>query len=162
MLDFEVQRCTRRCAKTERELKPGEVFYSVLVGEGSQVVRHDYAEDAWEGAPETALGWWKSRMPGSDPHKMSWAPNDVILHYFEELGNDERSADERYILTLLMLRRRILRLEEAVRDDEGREVMTVHCAKTDNDYRVPIACPTEERAREIQEKLGSLLFANGT
>jgi len=54
-----------------------------------------------------------------------------------------------------------VRLEETGKDDMGREVMTVHCARTENDYLVPIVCPTEERAREIQEKLGSLLFASG-
>ena len=36
MLDFEVQRCTRRCAATDRELKPGETFYSTLVVVGAK------------------------------------------------------------------------------------------------------------------------------
>ena len=161
MLDFEVQRCTRRCAKTQRELKPGEVIYSVLVPEGPQVVRYDYAEGAWEGAPEAALGWWRWRIPSGESPGVRWAPNDVMLRYFEELAGDEASADERYLLTLLLLRRRIVRLEETSRDDLGREVMTVHCAKTDNVYHVPVVCPAGERARQIQEKLGRLLFADG-
>ena len=31
MLDFDVQRCTRRCSGSDRELKAGEWVYSALV-----------------------------------------------------------------------------------------------------------------------------------
>ena len=60
-MDFEVQRFTRRCAATDRELAPGELFYSVLLAEGAEVVRHDYAAEAWNGPTvRAAPGWWKS------------------------------------------------------------------------------------------------------
>ena len=47
VFDFEIQNCTRRCAETDRELKPGDVYYSVLIADGASIVRRDYAEDAW-------------------------------------------------------------------------------------------------------------------
>ena len=37
MLDFEVQRCTRKCCETDAILQPGDEFYSALVAQGSQV-----------------------------------------------------------------------------------------------------------------------------
>ncbi len=52
MLDFEIQRCTRRCAKTDRELAAGETYYSVLISTGGKVERRDYSAEAWEGSPE--------------------------------------------------------------------------------------------------------------
>ena len=70
MIDFEVQRCTRRCAKTDREFKAGEVFYSILVSQGAAVVRYDYSSEAWEGPPEEAIGWWKSQMPDANANKL--------------------------------------------------------------------------------------------
>ncbi len=87
-MDFEVQRFTRRCAATDRELAPGELFYSVLLAEGAEVVRHDYAAEAWNGPPVEALGWWKSQLPAADakPKKPQWAPNDVMLRLFDELA----------------------------------------------------------------------------
>jgi hypothetical protein len=160
MLDFEVQRCTRRCAKTDRELKSRETFYSVLIAEGSQVVRYDYAEDTWEGAPEGALGWWKSRMPEPDANKLHWAPNDIMLDYFEQLEREEGKSDERYILALLLIRRRVVRLEETEADEAGREVMILYCPKNENQYKVAVASPAGDRIREIQEQLARLLFAD--
>jgi hypothetical protein len=162
VFDFDVQRCTRRCAASDRELKPGEAFYSALVSEGANVVRYDYAEDAWPGAPEGTLGWWKSQMPDPDAHKLHWAPNDVMLHYFDELANEPSKEDTRYVLALLMLRRRLLRLEETAVDDEGREIMTMYCAKKEAEYQVAVTDPDGDRIAQIQEELAKLLFANAS
>jgi hypothetical protein len=160
MLDFEVQRCTRRCAKTDRELKPGEAFFSVLMTEGAEIVRYDYAEDAWEGAPEEALGWWKSRMPEPNANRLHWAPNDVMLHYFEELESQEDKLDVRYVLSLLLIRRRVVRLEDTETDDAGREVMVLYCPKKESEHRAVVASPSGERIQEIQQELAGLLFAD--
>jgi hypothetical protein len=162
MLDFDVQRFSRRCAKTERDLQPGETFYSVLVAEGSDVVRYDYAADAWEGAPESALGWWKARVPDAQSRGMHWAPNDVMLHYFEELTQRADRLDERYVLALLLIRRRIVRLENSQEDDQGREVMVLYCPKNEREYRVPVVSPEGDRIRLIQQELARLLFADGS
>ena len=157
MLDFDVQRCTRRCAASDRELKPGETFYSVLVPQGADVVRYDYADSAWTGAPAGALGWWKSQMPDAQAHRLHWAPNDVMLHYFEQLANEPNKEDTRYVLALLMLRRRVVRLEEKRTDDRGRETMSLYCPKNETEYEVTVTDPDKERVDQIQEELAKLL-----
>src|SRR5205823_2882181 len=63
LLDFEVQRCTRRCAATDRALAPGDECYSVLEVDGAKVIRKDYCSEAWKGPAEAAFGWWKSCVP---------------------------------------------------------------------------------------------------
>jgi hypothetical protein len=157
MLDFDVKRCTRRCAKTEREFRSGETIYSVLVPEGSDVVRLDYAEEAWEGAPENAIGWWIGKMPSHDSKKVTWAPNDVMLHFFRELENNPDQIELRYVLCLLMIRRRILREEGSQRDEEGREILQVHCPQDDSQHQVLAQLPEPEKAVELQAALSQLL-----
>jgi hypothetical protein len=161
MLDFEIQRCTRRCAKTARELQPGETFYSVLVAEGADVVRRDYCQEAWEGPPDGALGWWKSQVPEPSARKANWAPNDVLLDYFQRLDGQAGKDDVRYVLALLMVRRRIVRLEETETDDAGGETLVLFCPRDEMEHRVPVVMPDEQRAREIQEELSKLLYADG-
>ena len=46
---------------------PGETYYSVLVAEGAELKRYDYAADAWQGPPAEAVGWWKSQIPDRTP-----------------------------------------------------------------------------------------------
>ena len=160
MLDFEVQRFTRRCSKTDRQLEPGDWVYSVLVTVESEIVRQDFSEEAWEGPPEGAIGWWRSRVPDLDATKMHWAPNDVILHYFEQLEGRGEKADMRYVLALLMIRRRIVRLEETETNEEQGEVLVLYCPRNEREYRVPVVVPPEPRIGEIQNELAELLFAN--
>jgi len=158
-LDFEVKKCTRRCAKTDRELHPGESFYSVLVPEGAEVRRVDYCLEAWESPPENAIGFWRSQMPDPNARKVDWAPSDVILHYFQKLADQPQQADTRYVLSLLMIRRRLLRLEET-EVEEGREVLVLFCPKDENEYRVPVTTPAKDRMDGIQQELSELLFAS--
>jgi len=159
MMDFEVARCTRQCAATGRQFEPGEPFYSILMIEGGSVVRYDYGSDAWEGPPEEAMAWWQSQMPERDPKKLNWAPNDVMLHLFEELAEQPEQADMRYVLTLLLVRRRVLRLEESQADEAGGEQLVVYSPRKETTWRVPVVTPGDARTREIQDHLAELLFA---
>lgn len=158
MVEYDIQRCTRKCAATNRELKPGESVYSVLVVEGAQIVRRDYSGEGWPGPPETSLGWWKSTIEGSGTRKLHWAPHEVILHYFEQLEGDPTRADLRYVLALLMVRRRIVRSEGTESDASGQETLKLFCPRNETEYRVPVVLPgTSERAEAIQQELAQLL-----
>jgi hypothetical protein len=166
LLDFEIQRSSRRCEATDRPLEPGDVFYSVLEVEGADVVRRDYCREAWTGPPESAFGWWKSRVPEPASKKIKLAPNDVLLELFDQLADRPDDEDMRYVLTLLLVRRRVLRIELPL-DQSGRETltdhtaesMTVHCPKRDASYEVPVVMPDDVRIEEIQKKLSELLVS---
>jgi hypothetical protein len=159
MLDFEVQRFTRKCCVTDAILQPGDEFFSALISEGAHVLRRDYAATAWSGPPQGTVGWWKSQVPDVLSRKAHWAPNDVILHYFEQLYEDDSQADMRYVLTLLMIRRRIVRLEDTEQAEPGPEVFVLYCPRNEREYRVTVSIPTAQRAEEIQNYLAELLLA---
>jgi hypothetical protein len=160
VFDFEIARFTRHCHASGRELAPGETFYSVLVAEGAEVVRQDYAADAWTGPPEKAVGWWKSQVPQPHARKANLAPSEVMLQYFQELEGRPDKEDERYVLSLLMVRRRVLRQERTEQDELGREVAVLYSPRTETEYRTPIVVPTPERAAQIQDELVRLLYSN--
>jgi len=163
-MDYEVQRPTRHCAKTGRELAPGEMFYSVLWAEGPKVVRHDYAAEAWTGPPndQKSLGWWISHVPAAESKKKAqWAPNDVMLQLFDELGEQPHRADMHYVLTLLLIRRRVLRLEETEQtepSDPDRQTLLVYCPRRQMEYKVSVTTPDAARIEEIQQDLARLLL----
>ncbi|MEM8680016.1 MAG: hypothetical protein AAGF97_11740 [Planctomycetota bacterium] len=159
MLDFDVKRCTRKCTQTDRELRPGEKVFSVLVFDGGEVRRIDYAAEAWQGPPEDALGWWEFTIPDPQGSKLQWAPSDIIRKYFDELAALAAEADKRYVLGLLMVRRRMMRLEATETDADGREHLVLYCPKKEEEYKVPVVTPTPERVQVIQQQLADLLFS---
>lgn len=162
MIDYEVQRSTRHCAITGRELQPGETFYSTLTSEGSQVIRRDYAAETWQGPPEGVIGWWKSQVAQRDARKIHWAPNEVMLDLLESLKSQSDKQDMRYVLALLLIRRRVVRLEESTTDDQGRELSVLYCPRREAEFRVVTSMPSNERIAEIQEELARLLIANAS
>jgi len=156
-MDYEVQNFTRCCSATGKEFAPGEWYYSVLVSEGAELKRYDYSADAWQGPPPQTIGYWKSQLPDKSAKRTHWAPNDVILQFFDELAQQPDKHDIRYVLTLLLIRRRVFRLEDEQRDQQGNEVLTVYCPRRDATYEVPAAVPDQTRIDEIQQQLTSLL-----
>ena len=156
-MDYDVQRCTRHCAKSGRELGPGEVYYSVLTAEAAELQRHDYAADAWEGPPPQAVGWWKSQIPDRNTRRVHWAPNDVMLQFFDELAEQPDKQDMCYVLALLLVRRRVMRLEENETDSNGHDVMVLYCPRRETTYKVTAIPPEKERIDEIQQELAQLL-----
>jgi len=156
-MDYEVQRSTRHCTATGREFAPGETYYSVLVSEGADLKRYDYAADAWQGPPAEAVGWWKSQIPDRSAVRKHWAPNDVMLQCWDELAEQLDKQDMRYVLTLLLIRRRVFRLEEEKLDPEGRELVVVYCPRRETTYQVLTVPPEPPRVDQIQEELAALL-----
>lgn len=158
MTEIDIQRCSRRCSQTDRELQPGETYYSTLVPSDSGFQRRDFAAEAWNGPPPEAVAWWKSQLPGLGARRAHWAPNDVILDYFQLLEADPTKNDVRYVLALLMVRRRIARWEQTEMDPSGEERMVLYCPRQELEFRVPVAAPSPERVAIIQEELAKLLI----
>jgi hypothetical protein len=156
-MDYEIQNFTRHCTTTGREFAPGEWYYSAVVAEGEELKRFDYAAEVWQAPPENAVGWWKSQVPDKTSRRKHWAPNDVMLNFFDELAVAPDKQDMRYVLTLLLVRRRVFRLEEELRDEEGREALTVYCPRRDATYNVLAVMPAQERIEQIQDELAALL-----
>ena len=166
LLDFEVQRCTRRCAATDRPLEPGENCYSVLEVQGAEIVRQDFSREAWKGPPPEAFAWWKSRIPEPNAKKIKLAPNEVLLELFDHLAEQPDRTDMRYVLTLLLVRRRVLRQENSPAELPHQalgtdvETLVVYCPKRDATYEVPVVMPGDQRIDEIQQQLSELLIAD--
>lgn len=156
-MDYDVQRSSRHCTATGKEFAPGETYYTVLMAEGADLKRYDYAAEAWQGPPEAAVGWWKTQVPDRTTAKKRWAPNDVMLDFWDELAGQPEKQDMRYVLTLLLIRRRVFRLEEEKRDGEGREVLAVYCPRRESSYEVLAVLPEQARIDQIQEELAALL-----
>ena len=156
-MDYDVQRSAKHCVVTNREFAPGETYYSVLLAEGDGWRRADYSTEAWTGPPEGIIGWWKLRVPDAKSKKKSRAPNDVMLRFFDELAAAEEKQDMRYVLALLLVRRRVMRHEDTERDEQGNEWMVLHCPRRDETYKIPVVLPESQRVDEIQGELTRLL-----
>ncbi len=159
LLDFDVRSCSRCCAQTGKALEPGEVYFSVLEIQEAGTVRHDYCADAWQGPTEESLGWWRSRVPVKD-EKPRLAPTDVMLNLFTALADKPGDLQFRYLLGLLLIRRRILRREDSSHDESGKETLTLYAPRRDQRYELLVDEPNQDQATQIQQRMINLLYGD--
>lgn len=153
-MDYHIKPAARACAATGRKFAPGETCHSVLVERQGQLVRLDYAEEAWSGPPEDSLGDWitvvtdeTARSPALD--------TDRLFGYFEQLCEDANPARDRlrYVLALLLLQKRRLRLEGTHRDDDDNEYLDLIGSKSEGPYEVPDQSLTDDEIAQLQASL---------
>ena len=149
LMDYEVHRAARQCSLTGKTLAEGEEFFSALFSDGAGYRRVDYSIEAWTGPPEGAIAAWKSRVPHREA-KPPKAPNEVLLQWFVKLADSPEQSDLRYVLALLLVRRRVFRQEEP---KPGDARLALYCSRDEQTYYVDAVLPTPERIAAIQQEL---------
>lgn len=161
---MEVPRPSKTCSVSGRELLPGDVFFSILLEENGVMKRSDIGVEHWSAPPSDGpfpddwIGWWKTRLPEVGEKKFKLAPNDILLTLFEQLRANSEQQDMLYVLTLLLIRRRLLRYEREDENEEGNKILVVYAIKENATYEIPVAMPDRQRLEEVQEKLAQLLY----
>lgn len=120
MTNYDIHGPARTCSATSRELRAGEKVYSVLWDEGGQFVRKDYAADAWPGPPAGAIAWWAGRIPEAGRPAKPTINDDLLVDCFEHLADttDPGRLRFRYVVALLLMRRKRFRFEDARKQGE--------------------------------------------
>ena len=158
MTDYQIQPHTRRCASTGRELRPGERYFTALAEVNGQFVRHDYSAEAWQGPPPGAFSFWSGRVPAEQESRKPRFDDDLLVECFERLeGQTEPGrVSFRYVVALLLMRRKRFKFEEA-RTEGEREVLVLRCARSGARHEVvnPGLSPADMTA--VQEEVFKVL-----
>lgn len=152
MIDYQIQPSTRRCCVSGREIQPGEHYYSVLLEEAGKFVRKDYSVDAWQGAPEGAFSFWKGRLAVSQGKRRLPIDDEMLMECFERLEGqlEPNRLGFRYVVALLLMRRRRLRFERSEQDG-SQEVLWMRCTRSGVSYAVVNPGLSDEELTTVQE-----------
>ncbi len=157
MTDYSVPKPTRQCAQSGRALADGEFFFSALIPSESGYQRVDIGEDAWNGPPQQALAWWRSQVPVRAAGRQTLAPNEVLWRFFSSLREQGHRPEMLYVLSLLLIRRRLLRLEETPDGSVDTTTLVVYAPRDDEVYHVPTVDLRPDQGEAIQQELDQLL-----
>lgn len=158
MTEYQIQANTRRCAATGRELRPGERVYTVLLDEGGKLVRQDYSSEAWTGPPPGAFSFWVGRVPAQDEKRRPPIDDELLLDCFRRLeGQTEpERVNFRYVVALLLMRRKRFKFEEAQVED-GQEVLALRCTRTRESYKVVNPGLSDDEIVRVQDEVFKVL-----
>ncbi len=126
---YEISRTQELCFATGRELAVGEEHIAALLEIAGETTLNKvlYSLDAWDEVEipqEAALfGFWKRRVPEpGESTKRPLVSDDEIFDLFEQLGEatQEKQIGFRYLLALMLMRKKKVDLERAMpADDDG-------------------------------------------
>jgi hypothetical protein len=157
-MDYQIQPNSRRCVVTGRDLQPGERFYSALLEEDRQLVRKDYSQEAWPGPPSGAVSFWTGHVLADTDQLKPRFDDDLLEDCFQRLdGQTEPSrVNFRYVVALLLMRRRRFRFENSVMED-GIEKMILRCMSTDSKHEVINPRLSNDEMTQVQEEVFKVL-----
>lgn len=161
--EIELPRGGKTCSITKETFAPGEEYYSILVMVDGQYQRFDYSKPSWKtlNKPPAMVGWWKSRQNNLGEKRLKLAPNDILLNLFDELSEQPDKGEMLYVLTLLMIRRRIFRYEKEEPDCGDLRAIFVYAIRRETTYSIKVIAMGEEKIKEVQEHLATLLYSEG-
>jgi hypothetical protein len=118
-MDYHFPPLGKTCAATGKPLAPGSACRSAVWEQNGQFIRKDFSPEGWTGPPADAVGYWVTHVPEqSGPPKID---PEQLMRYFEQLTEEATPAHDetRYLLALLLLQHKRLRLETIRSDDDG-------------------------------------------
>lgn len=190
---YDIQRPTGVCAATGRELAPGETVYTALVDPPAEdrseeqrkvndkgelpMLRIDVSADAWEDngfRPPFLFGFWRAEVPEPNEKKkllVGDAAIQELLLSMEDATEDKQLAF-RYVLALILLRKKLLRHDGIDRREQEDgpvqdywlftpklDIAKGHFGKWNEDGRFEVLDPhiTEGEILGVTEQLGQVL-----
>ena len=115
--EWEIKCRAHCCARTGKQFGQGEYFYTLLFRDGEGFRREDISEEAWANRNENIepFSFWRSKYEApASPAPDLLAKDDAESLLRRLIANqDPASANARYILALMLERKRILRPVES-------------------------------------------------
>jgi len=145
------------CVGCGREFEPEERYLSALFEDLDGFSRRDYCLSCWQGPPAESFSYWRGRIPAREEPAERVVNDAEALELFEQLEDvgEPRQVAFRYLLALLLVRKRVLKLiSSGVRD--GRP-MVVARPGDGPEYQVLVPRLGQEELAEVSVQMGSVL-----
>ena len=160
--EYDIDKAAGACGQCGRQLRPGENLIATVKEAGEELKREDFCETCWAGGDrdESALlaVWW-SKVPEPQQKKRMLVDDDVIIGFFERLAEAEEPAkvNFRFILALVLMRKKLLVYERMRKEGDGREVWLMHFRGDERIHEVTDPHMTDEKIAEVSQQLNQIM-----
>ena len=123
----------------------------------------DYAAEKWPGPPDNAIAYWTGRVPPTDRPQKPVINDELLLDCFSRLADavEPNQIRFRYVVSLLLMRRKRMKFEDAKRDANGQDVLVLRDAKTGDRFEILDPRLNEDETATVQDEVFQMLGWNG-
>ena len=157
---YEVPRPAGHCAVTGRKIEAGEKFFAAIRETPEGMERVDVAPEAWDTFDRSnLLAFWQTVMPAHEVKKKVFVDDEVLCTLFERLADASEPVkiNFRFVLGLILMRKRLIIYEDGRHDADGRDLWVVRMKGRDE--RLDLIDPKldEHQVTEVSAQLGEIL-----
>jgi hypothetical protein len=159
--EWSIQSRANRCAVTGVEFQDGDHFYTLLFEEGAGLRREDISEAAWKERNDNQqpYSFWRSKYeapPPAAPETVTkQTAEDLLRRYMEESSPQHAAA--RYLLAVMLERKKLLKEVEARHAAEGGLTRIYEHTKTGEVFVVPDPQLRLDQIEQVQAEVAALL-----
>jgi hypothetical protein len=160
--DWSIQSRSEHCSATGTPFTEGESFHTLLFLEGATLRREDLSQNAFRERPADApkpFSVWRSKFEPSaskPPEALGkQTAEELLRHYMAD--EDPKLANVRYILAVMLERKRILKEIQTVRGEDGSLSRVYQFPKTGEVLVVPDPQLRLDQIAEVQAEVAELL-----
>ena len=155
--DWEIRKRSDVCTLTQRPFREDEFFYTAIFREGDGFRREDICEEAWAARPEepAPFSFWRSKFevpPPPPPEPLAKQDAESILRKLIA-ENSDATKNARYILALMLERKRLLKPMES----SDLDVLVYERAGTGETFLIPNPRLSLAQVPEVQREVSALL-----
>jgi len=155
--DWEIRKRSDTCTATQRPFAEGEFFYTAIFRDGEGFRREDLSEESWNARPTEPqpFSFWRSKfeMPlPPPPEPLAKQDAESILRKLIE-ENSDATKNARYILALMLERKRLLKPMESTDPD----VLVYERTGTGETFLIPNPRLALSQVPEVQKEVSALL-----
>jgi len=158
-MDWDISKTSLACSACNKEFDENQDVFSVLCDENEGFVRYDYCQGC-QPAEEVPgqFSHWVTRIPPRNAPVRRFVDDEVILDLFRRLDghDDSTKRNFRYVLALLLMRKKVLKFNEFRREAEG-DVLLLQDRTTDSVHTVIDPSLSEEQIEKVTEEIGQIL-----
>lgn len=163
MADWKIRRRLGECTRCESHFDDGARHASLLRFDDEQaLVREDLCPKCWDGGEGDAIVFWWFTVYHENRKKTVQMDLASLERLFMELAGreEEKLRELRYLLCLLLMRKRKLKLKKVKRDKQG-ECLLLRRPRHDEELSVWVYDFTPDRMEELRSSLQELMDGAG-
>jgi hypothetical protein len=158
-VEWSINKGSHNCFLCEKTFPEEEVYLSALYDENNAFLRKDFCVECWDKKDsEDSFSYWKTKISKKPEKVERYAKIDVFYDLFNKLENEKdlSRVNFRYVLSLYLMRKKVLKLISTHKSDE-KEYLVLHDAKEDKDTEVLKPMLNKEEVLAVTDEIGKLV-----
>jgi hypothetical protein len=160
MTEWDIQSRADACTACQRPFADKEAYHTLLSTDAAGYARRDLCATCFAGAGrDGVISYWQGEYkvpPPPPPEAIQKETAETLLRKLVE-STDPSHASARYILAVMLERKRILKHRDTVHEDGGGELLVYEHARTGESFTIPDPKLRLDQLAQVQEEVSALL-----